>query len=279
MLSFVQDVLRLRHLVIGILAVMLPLSLSVTAVAQSNSAIAQQFRIGEQGITAASLVSLEKDNSNSVVLATVDKSDQLVGVVGSSPLIELSNGESGIQVVTSGTTMALVSDLNGAIFTGDKITVSPISGIGMKAVEGVNVIGTASASLESIKTETREITDKLGKSQTVRIGLIPVQVSAAFYSPTTDSSEFVPAFLQSMANNITGTAVSPMRVLIAALVLLLVLICVAALIYASIRSSIISIGRNPLSESAVRRSLLQVGGTVFGLLLFATIIITLILTV
>lgn len=279
MLSFIQDILRLRHLVIGILAVMLPIFLSVTVVAQSNSAIAQQFRIGEQGITAASLVSLEKDNSNSVVLATLDKSDQMVGVVGSSALIELSNGEVGIQVVTGGATMALVSDLNGPIVTGDKITVSPIAGIGMKAVEGVSVVGTASAPLDNADTELREITDKSGKKQSVRIGLIPVQVSVAFYSPTTESSQFVPVFLQSLANNITGTAVSPMRVLIAALVLLLVLICVAALIYASIRSSIISIGRNPLSESAVRRSLLQVGITVFGLLLFATIIIALILTV
>lgn len=282
MLSFSSSTLRLQHLIYGICAVLLFASLSLPVAAQGNSSIAQQFQTQDRGITAAALVGAVLDNPNSVELANADRADRLIGVVSNEPLIELSNGGNGVQVVTSGLTLALVTDLNGDVVTGDKIAISPIEGVGMKAMkaaEGTTIIGTAQSDLAAAQAETRTINDKSGKEVTVRIGLVQVQVGVAYYTPMpSQKSAFVPSFLQELANNVAGQNVSPMRVLTAALILLLLFLSITVLLYSAVRSSIISIGRNPLSESAVRKSLLQVGLTVAALLVFAVAVIYLVLT-
>lgn len=281
MLFSFRDTPRFRLLIsCTLLGVSLILSSTLVA-AQGDSSIAQQFQTKDAGITAASLVSIEKDNPNSVELSDAEHASQLVGVVSSKPLIELSNGGNGVYVVTSGNTVALVSDLNGAVRTGDKVTASPIAGVGMKVVDSAVSVGTAQASLDSVDTEIREITDRTGKKRQVKIGLLPVQVSVAYYPPDSEEkpSAFVPPFLQNLANSVTGRDVSPIRVLVAALILLLLFLSITVLLYSSVRSSIISIGRNPLSESAVRKSLFQVGMTVLTLLIFAVAIVYLVLTI
>jgi hypothetical protein len=252
--------------------------IGVSAAAQGNSSIAQGFKTQNSNITAAALVSIQKDNSNSIELSNRNNADRLIGVVGSKPLIELSGG-AGVQVVTSGLTLLLVSDLNGTIVNGDKVTASPIEGVGMKATESTTVVGTAQGDLRSVTTENRTVTAKDGKKQTVHIGLLPLQVSVAYYTVPTSKASFVPGFLQDLANSIVGRNVSPVRVLVAGLILLLLFVSVTVLLYSAVRSSIISIGRNPLSETAVRKSLFEVGLTILAVLIFAVLIIYLVLTV
>lgn len=279
MLRAVHSTLRLKYILLSTIALVLSLFVPLHVAAQGNSAIAQSFKTSDAGITAAALVGLEKDNTNTVQLSAAERQDKLVGVVGDNPLIELSDGGSGVRVVTSGLTMTLVSDINGTVSNGDRITASPIEGVGMKTTESGVIVGTAQGDLQSAETETRSITTKDGTKKTVKIGLIPVQVSVAYYTIQEDASPFVPAFLQNLANSVSGRNVSPVRVLVAALVLLLLFVSITVLIYSAVRSSIISIGRNPLSESAVRKSLVEVGLTVFAVLLFSIMIIYLILTV
>lgn len=260
------------------IAVLLTLAIA-TASAQGNSSIAQGFKTNSNDITAAAIVSLEKKNTNTIQLGSMGNAGRLVGVVSDKPLIELSGGVSGIQVVTSGLTLALVSDINGQVVNGDKVTASPIEGVGMKATESTTVVGTAQGNLSTVDTEARSVTRSDGAKQTVHIGLLPLQVGVAYYTVATQESPFVPGFLQSLANQVSGRNVSPVRVLIAALILLLLFISITVLLYSAVRSSIISIGRNPLSETAVRKSLLEVSLTVVGVLLFATLVIYLVLTV
>lgn len=280
MLFSFRDAQWLRLLAFGAFIAVSLLFLPVSVAAQNNSSISQRFQTRQDGITPAALVSVERDSSNTVELSDASSTSRLVGVVNNQPLIGLSDSESGLDVVTSGNTIALVSDLNGAIKTGDKITASPILGVGMKAIEATTVVGVAQASLDSVQTEVREVTDKTGGKRKVKIGLLPVQVGVAAHTPEVEEqSSFVPPFLQSIANSVSGRNVSPMRVLIAALILVLLFLSITILLYSSVRSSIISIGRNPLSESAVRKSLFQVGLTVFILLLFAVAIVYLVLTV
>lgn len=280
MLSVLRNLSRLR-IVAWYTSIVAAVFVSIVpAHAQGNSSISQGFQTKDANISSAALVGIEKDNSNTIELSTTSNKDRLVGVVGDKPLIELSGGASGVQVVTSGLTLALVSDINGKVVNGDKITASPIEGIGMKATESTMVVGTAQGDLSSVETETREITTKNGTKQKVKIGLLPVQVSVAYYTvPEGAGSSFVPSFLQELANSVSGRNVSPVRVLVAALILLLLFISVTVLLYSAVRSSIISIGRNPLSESAVRKSLLEVGLTVAAVLVFATLVIYLVLTV
>lgn len=242
------------------------------------SSIAQGFLAASDNIVSGSLVSVQGDNPNTVELANMQNSDLLVGIVGEDSLIELSDG-GGTQVVVSGVASALVSDINGDIRAGDRVTASPIAGVGMRAAESVVVVGVAQESLDDVDTTARIIDDNQGNPQSVSIGILPIQVGTVFYAGEDDGSAFVPGFLQSLANTVAGRNVSPVRVLVAALILLLLFVCVIVLLYSATKSSIISIGRNPLSEKAVHKSLFEVGLTIIGIMAFAVILIYLILTI
>jgi hypothetical protein len=260
----------------GLLLLLLGVS---TLHAEGASSIAQGFQTTDPNIVSGALVSLKGHTPNTVELSTSTNVTQMIGVAGTKSLIELSNGVSGVQIVTSGVTQALVSDINGTVNTGDKITASPIAGVGMRASASTLIMGTAQANMSSIKTETRTVTDKDGKKKDFKIGAIPIQVDKVFYDVPSAQNSFLPPALQGFANGVAGHEVSAVRVLVASLLILFLFATVAILVYSAIRSSIISIGRNPLSENAVRKSLLEVGLTVVGILAFTVIVIYLILTI
>lgn len=282
MLSVLRNTTRLRTIAVyGVSLTAMFLSVAPVTAAQGNSSISQGFQTSDKNVSSAAVVSMEKKGSNSIELSNPGNKERLVGVVGDKPLIELSGSNtSSVQVVTSGLTLALVSDINGSVSNGDRITASPIEGIGMKLTESSMIVGIAQGDLKKVSTDTRSITDKDGKKQTVHIGLVPVQVGVTYYPiPNSGSAAYIPGFLQDIANNVSGRNVSPMRVLVAAIIMLLLFTSVSVLLYSAIKSSIISIGRNPLSESAVRKSLMEVGLTVVAVLLFSSLAIYLVLTV
>jgi hypothetical protein len=242
------------------------------------AAIAQGFQTDETGVADGALMSLKPGNAGKVEFANLERAEQLVGVVGEKPLIQFTEDNNSIQIVTSGVTPVLVSNLEGDIVTGDKITVSPINGVGMKAGSSGMIVGTAQADFKDMETTEHFITDIDGKVHTIRMGLLPVQVNVTFFAATGERSNYLPAFLQDIANTVAGRQVSSARVLIALIVLLVSFISIAVLLYASVKSSIVSIGRNPLSEVSVRKGLLQIALTVIGILLFTLITIYLVLT-
>jgi hypothetical protein len=273
-----QIVQRFLYASTCLLVVLLTFSNSLLS-AQGASAIAQGFQTTETNLTPGALMCLKPGSTNSVELANTARVERLVGVVGNDNLVELGDsGANNTQVVTSGTTLTLVSDANGEVNAGDKITASPIEGIGMKATASVQVVGTAQASLNSGSTQTKTVTATDGSLIDVHVGRIPVQVNVTFYLSASEQKTFLPLFLQDFANTVSGKEVSPVRVLIAALILVLAFLSIAVLLYSTVRSSIISIGRNPLSEKALRKSLFQIGTVVIGILLLTLITIYLILT-
>lgn len=245
---------------------------------EGASSIAQSFATDDPGIVSGALVSLKTGTANSVELTTTENLDRVLGVAGNNALIELSNGEGSVQVVTTGEVFALVSDINGDIKAGDKITASPIAGVGMKAATSTLIIGAAQENFADADSETRIIKDKDGNDREVRIGALSIQVDKVFFEAPHGQSSFVPEALQDFANSIAGRSVSPIRVMIAGFLILFMFVTVAALLYSSVRSSIISIGRNLLSERAIHESLLRVGITVCGVMVLTLLIIYLILT-
>jgi hypothetical protein len=56
------------------------------------------------------------------------------------------------------------------------------------------------------------------------------------------------------------------------------IIAISSLISSAVRSSIISVGRNPLSQAAVYRNLMQVSGLILGILAAAVAAVFMILT-
>jgi hypothetical protein len=215
-------------------------------------------------IASGSLVALDEHASGTVVTADSNNVGRLFGVVvpPSSASISLSGNSSGqVQVGTSGTAEALVSTAGGDIHVGDYITVSPIAGVGQKVgADSTRVVGTAQADFTATTdgaTKRSVDTDK-GKRE-VAIGQIPIVIAVSSYTATDGKQPYaIPNWLQQLSNNLAGKAVSPIRIIIAGLMLLVALTSITVLLYSAVRNSIISIGRNPLSKVPVLQGLIQV---------------------
>jgi hypothetical protein len=253
--------------------VLLPSSASATG------ALAQSFSTTDSTIVAGTLVNLKTGSSDTVEKATEAHLQQLVGVVADQPLITLGTGTQQTQVVVSGLATTIVSDINGDIKAGDKITASPLQGVGMKAISSTEVLGTAETSLSDSQTTTQKLTDKTGKATNVKIGIIEVLVNVTYYiAPQKSTNAIIPTFLLNVGTSVAGKNVSPIRVLVAFLSLLAGFIIAGLMLPTGIRSGMISIGRNPLAQGVLRRSLLDVLVTSVGLLLITAAAFYLILT-
>jgi hypothetical protein len=261
------------------LAVSLTVVLSLAS-SSSAAAISQGYRATETNIVPGMLVSLVKDNSTAVQAANTERTDGLLGVAvaANNSLLELASGGNEVQVVTGGVAPAIVSDINGQIKAGDKITASPLNGVGMKALVTGRIVGVAQADFDTSRASRRSVSGRDGKPHDVLVEQLPIQVGVSSYVPPESVNSLVPGFLQTLANTVAGRQVSPVRIIASALLLLIALLAVAVLLYSTARSSIISIGRNPLSEPAVRKSLFQVMGVVVAILLVTFIAIYFILT-
>lgn len=262
-----------RSIVLGALLVSLLLSAAVYAV----TTISQGYST-DGPLPLGSLVSLEKTNSDRVAASTTNNADRILGVVinsDSSLLSVTNNTKQQVQVATSGTVPVLVSDINGEIKAGDHITASPLSGVGMKASANVRIVGIAQSDVQGARKETYK--DKSGKEQTVTLGQVPVIVNVAYYFKEPEKT-VVPGAIQNVANAIAGREVSTLPIILSAGVFLVMLIVVSSIVYSMIHSSIISVGRNPMSQGAIYRDLIQLSTLVIAILAVGLITIYFILT-
>ncbi len=257
------------------------LSVTFSNHARAVTTITQGYSTADKSLVTGSIVSLEKDSASDVVAASNSNSDRILGVVvndGSSLITFTSGTESQVQVATSGNQPVLVSDINGDIYEGDHITASPIKGVGMKATSNSAVIGIAQGNLANSSGNTKqEYTDSEGKKQAVTIGQVNVQVNVAYYFKQPEKT-VIPQALQNLANRMAGKNVSTMPIIISGAIFIIMLIVVCSIIYSMIRSSIISIGRNPMSQSAVYRNVIQLSVLVMVIIGAAMISIYVILT-
>ncbi|HRK41328.1 MAG TPA: hypothetical protein PLN95_04625 [Candidatus Saccharibacteria bacterium] len=239
---------------------------AVPALVSAEAAISQGFT-SDESIRTGALVSSVNDEKR-IEPASTDNGDKLLGVAGKDSLVELSNTSTQVQVVTSGLTQTFVSDINGEVEVGDPITVSPLVGVGMKATESGYVVGTARANFSEISDKQQHIVkDKSGNDKQVNVALLPVQVNVIYFSKMDDEKSILPQFLINIAQSVAGKDVSVARILIAMLVLMAGIGSIGVVLYSSVRSSILSIGRNPLAASAVHKSLLEVSLLSLGILL------------
>lgn len=222
-------------------------------------------------IATGSLVSLDAKSSGDVVVADLNNAGRLFGVIvaPSSASISLSGGTGQVQVTTTGSALVFVTTAGSDIHVGDYIAISPIAGVGMKAtVAGTRVVGTAQADFNSSSpgATKRSIDTGSGKKE-VAIGQIPVVISVSSYTDTDGKQTYViPSWLQNLSNTVAGKAVSPIRIILAALILIVAISSVSVLLYSAVRNSIISIGRNPLSRGGVVQGMLVVGALAIGIL-------------
>jgi hypothetical protein len=139
----------------------------------------------------------------------------------------------------------------------------------MKADAGQNVIlGKALTSFDGSKgvSGTADLATSGGTKQ-VSIGLVQIDISIS-HNPlaVSVSGPPVPSFLRKSGENIAGKPVSTVRLYVSLAILLITLFMTASLLYGGVRSSMISIGRNPLAKKSILRGLVQV--VVLGLIVF-----------
>ncbi|HSW80460.1 MAG TPA: hypothetical protein VLG47_06795 [Candidatus Saccharimonadales bacterium] len=270
-----------RSIIFMLFAMLTVQFLAVPAVSAVDSgAISQGFTANSSNVAPGTIVSLVSGKSL-VAPSNTKNVSNIVGVADEKPLVELSgSGTNSVQVVVNGTVKALVSDVNGDIKTGDKITASPLDGIGMKATTPTEIVGTAQANLSSVPTVNKKVESSDGKiSHQAKVGLLPIVVNVAYYTTSSQGgvSSFVPPFLQTVANAVSGHQVSPLHVLLGALGLMLGFATAVIMLYVSIKSGVISIGRNPLAEGALRKGLVDVVIAAMGVLVITVVAVYIIL--
>jgi hypothetical protein len=248
----------------GIIGLVLFAVIGGIAQAAQPGFIAQGFQSSGSNLPTGALVSLKDGSANTVELSNTGRADRLVGVVSEQAFLEVGDDETTVQVVLDGGTPALVSNLNGDVRAGDRITASPIAGVGMRATRSSVVVGIAQADLSSVTTAERGVTGQNGQTRNVSIGLIPVQINVAAYIAPDSRQSSAPGVLQNLADAIAGRPVSALRVVLATVITILLFGVIVVALYSAVRSSIISIGRNPLSEHSLRKSMVQVGLMVLG---------------
>lgn len=254
------------------------LSLVVPMSAHALASMSQGYTATD-ALPLGSIVSLENNTSDRVIASATSNVDSILGVVindGSTPL-SLSNGQNDqVQVITSGIAPVLVSDINGKIAQGDQITASPIKGVGMKATANTKVVGIAQGTPRN-SSENQSYTDSEGNKRTLVLGEVSVLVNAAYFFKQPEKT-IIPSSVQSMANALAGKTVNTVPILISAAIFIVTLIVVVSIIYSMIRSSIISVGRNPMSQSAIYRDVIQLSALVLGILAVSLVSIYIILT-
>jgi hypothetical protein len=221
--------------------------------AQSSSAISRGFQSDQADINLGALVSVKKGADNQVSPASTDNASSLVGVVGDKPLIQIESGHVQLQVVTSGVTTTLVSDLNGNIQAGDRVVVSPVRGVGMRLSDGGYSVGVAQGDLSKANTSARDITAKDGSKKTIHVGSLPVLVNVMYYTGGSGSQPKTP-LVQRVANAIAGKQTSLVRIAVAFTIFIMGFTVMAIILRSSAASTMTSIGRNPLAEAMIRKN-------------------------
>ena len=211
------------------------------------------------------IVVLTGNDANRVKIATVDDIQNMFGVVVDRNQLPLTVTNGSIQnetfVAASGTYNVLVSNQAGTIAAGDYVTLSAVAGVAMQASDNqVPVFGRAHAPFDG-KTNllgTSVLKDSTGKEINVAIGAIPVTIDIK-NNPNHKSTETnVPDFLKRVGQAIAEKPVSEVRLYIGVGIATVSIITSIAVLYAGVRNSIISIGRNPMSKKSIFRALIEV---------------------
>lgn len=269
--------LRRLGVVLAAIAVLFAAPAVLAATTSTDQGIVQSYDVVgtvHQGM----IVGAKKSDNGKVSALSLDNLSDMLGVAISAtdaPITLSGDSPSQVYVATSGEYNVLVSDQNGAIKTGDYISISSLNGIGMKALDTEpTVLGRAAADLTDKNIIQANVQIKQGTKvvSTVSIGAIPVDIGVANNPKGGHGTGNLPGFLQVAAGNIADKPVSSGRVYLSLAVLILAAFIAGSLLYSGVRGSLLSIGRNPLAKKYIIRGLLQTiltGMIVFILGLFA----------
>jgi hypothetical protein len=253
--------------------------LSIPVVAKAATIISESY-ISNDKLIPGSIVSLKKGTTDHVEPASTDNAAYILGVVidGDNSQISFTSDRSNeVHVGTNGVQPVLVSDINGDIAVGDPITASPIKNMGMKATDNVKIVGVAQEAFPNGSATKGNYKDQKGQQQSVKLGQISVLVNVSYFYKQPDKT-IIPSAVQNVANALAGKKVNALPILISIGIFIMSMIVVVSIVFSMIRSSIISVGRNPMSQAAVYRNVIQLSSLVIIILGVAVGTIYMVLT-
>jgi hypothetical protein len=256
----ISDMRKLRHLRLLVTGTGIILGIFSLGPANAASANISHSYNGSGNIPNGSIVSLDPSHSGYVELANTSNNSRLIGVALNSKdsLLAVNPTSGTVQVAINGTVNTLVSTVNGNIKVGDQISASPFSGIGMLTTPGMHFIGIAQTNFTNTSPQAtvEQVKDKTGVVHKIDVGYI--RLSIAIGSNSTSGAGSNADALQRLIKSLTGQTISVIRIILSIMVACITLVSLVTIIYASIYGSIISIGRNPLAQHAVFRTLTSV---------------------
>lgn len=245
-------------------AIAIPLLVFATSTSYGGGSV--QAYSATSPLDTGTIVQLADKDTSTVEIATQKNLSSMFGVTvdrGQLP-VTISNGnhENETYVAVSGTYNVLVSTQGGAINQGDYITLSSVNGVGMKAsTDQKTVFGRANGSFDGSHVTLGQATlkDTTGRdTQTVALGSVPVTINIQRNPNSKSTKVDVPSFLERVGQAIAEKEVNPIRIYLSAAITAITLIAAIVVIYAGVRNSVVSIGRNPMSKRSIFHALIQV---------------------
>ncbi|MDB5169033.1 MAG: rane protein of unknown function [Candidatus Saccharibacteria bacterium] len=264
-----------RLFALSLLALVLVPGLSVPAFAASKTpaatpkedisqAITTSYS-GDSSIQVGIIVKLKDKTVGTVEPLQEADAEKMLGVVvapdaAAVTLTPETGNKQQIFVATSGRYDVLVSNQNGIINPGDLVTISAVTGIGMKADENqAQTLGKAVSGFTGTQNVISKVTlkDSLGHQTTAAIGRITIDISIMHNPLQQKATDFLPAFLAHAATTVASKRVSAARVYLGLAILMVSGFVTANIVYSGVRSGMIAVGRNPLSKKSIIKSLFQ----------------------
>lgn len=281
-----EQTVKLSRRVLSVVAsVVMAVVLVVPAFAQSVGGGNVQGYAADTPLDTGTIVQLTGKDANRVKVASQAELQNMFGVVvdrNQLPLTLTNEGlENEVFVAASGTYSALVSTQGGAIAAGDYVTLSSVNGVAMKAgTEEKTVFGRANAPFDGkgVTLGTTELKDTSGKSTgKVTLGAIPVTIDIKRNPNIKSTKAKVPEMLERVGQAIAEKEVDPIRIYLSLGITVVSVIAAIAIIYAGVRNSVISIGRNPMSKKSIFRALAEIILTSFVILIIGLFAVYLLL--
>jgi len=254
---------------LGLIGLVICLAIAlITPTTHAQSTVVQSYS-STGDVQTGMLVALTNSQSDIVTPVTSANLNKIYGVAinpaNTDAILSTGSGNLSkpVYVATSGSYEILISSQDGPIKTGDYISVSSLDGIGMKATDSQSlVLGKALAPFDG-KTNvinTATLTSNTGKKLTVSLAQIPVSINVV-RNPELNRIPDLPGFLTHLTQSVANKPVDAARAYISLGILVITVVIVGIMIYSGVRSSIISIGRNPLSRHSIMVGLLGISLT------------------
>ena len=259
--------------------------LAAPVLAQSVGGGNVQGYAADTPLDTGTIVQLAGKGASRVKVASQAELQNMFGVVvdrNQLPLTLTNEGlENEVFVAASGTYNTLVSTQGGPIAAGDYVTLSAVNGVAMKAgTEEKTVFGRANAPFDGkgVTLGATELKDTSGKSTgTVTLGAIPVTIDIKRNPNIKSTKVKVPEALERIGQAIAEKEVNPIRIYLSLGITVISVIAAIVIVYAGVRNSVISIGRNPMSKKSIFRALAEIILTSFVILIIGLFAVYLLL--